>query len=520
MNSLALTFPRLSPAWRLPGLSLAIYWLLVLVVYRESFASMVAIWDRSETYTHAYVVPPIVLWLIWRQRAALAQLQPRPVPWLALPLAAVALLWWVADRVVVNAAEHFSLVAMLVAGVPLLLGWRITWQLLFPLGFSFFAVPFGDFLTPLLMQHTADFTVSALRLSGIPVYREGLQFVIPSGHWSVVEACSGIRYLMASFMVGTLFAYLNYRSPLRRWVFVAVSIIVPILANWLRAYMIVMLGHLSGNTIATGVDHLVYGWVFFGVVITALFFIGSRWAEPDEEVVPAGDLAAAAMAGGRQAWQGLAVALALGAVLWTQLLGSAEPPPMPTRATLPDRLDGGWVQDDGGLSGWRPVYAGASAQMHHGYRQGREAVGVHLVYYRSQGAEAKLISSTNVLALSDDPEWRVLSQRVRSLPDGSAWQSALLTGQRDATGAARQRLLVRRVYWVADRTTPSEVRAKLWQAWQQLRGQADDGAAVMLSLPVEGDGDAALQQAEQRLDAFAVQQLPALLQVLAVWRAR
>ena len=130
---------------------------------------------------------------------------------------------------------------------------------------------------------TADFTVAALRASGIPVYREGLQFVIPSGSWSVVEACSGIRYLMASFMVGSLFAYLNYRSWRRRLAFVAVSLVVPIVANWLRAYMIVMLGHLSGNTLAVGVDHLIYGWVFFGIVIMAMFMVGARWSEPDAQ---------------------------------------------------------------------------------------------------------------------------------------------------------------------------------------------------------------------------------------------
>ena len=53
------------------------------------------------------------------------------------------------------------------------------------------------------------------------MYREGLQFVIPSGNWSVVEACSGVRYLIASVMVGTLFAYLNYSTMRRRLIFVA-----------------------------------------------------------------------------------------------------------------------------------------------------------------------------------------------------------------------------------------------------------------------------------------------------------
>jgi exosortase len=53
---------------------------------------------------------------------------------------------------------------------------------------------------------------SRLALSGIPVHAEGLRFVIPTGSWSVVEACSGVRYLIASVTVGTLFAYLTYRS--------------------------------------------------------------------------------------------------------------------------------------------------------------------------------------------------------------------------------------------------------------------------------------------------------------------
>ena len=53
-----------------------------------------------------------------------------------------------------------------------------------------------------LMKWTADFTVTALQLSGIPVFRDGtFFFTIPSGNWSIVEGCSGVRYLIASFTV-------------------------------------------------------------------------------------------------------------------------------------------------------------------------------------------------------------------------------------------------------------------------------------------------------------------------------
>ena len=154
----------------------------------------------------------------------------------------------------------------------------------FPLAFLLFAVPAGEFLLPTLIDWTADFTVAALRLSGVPVYREANHFIIPSGAWSVVEACSGLRYLIASVMIGVIYGVVSYRSPWRRAAFIAASIVVPIIANWLRAYLIVMLGHLSDNRLAVGVDHLIYGWLFFGVVMGLLFWIGSFWSEPPLDV--------------------------------------------------------------------------------------------------------------------------------------------------------------------------------------------------------------------------------------------
>ncbi len=122
-----------------------------------------------------------------------------------------------------------------------MLGIEVARTILFPLLFLFFAVPFGEFMLPTMMEWTADFTVAALRFSGMPVFREGQHFVIPSGNWSVIDECSGVRYVIASFMVGSLFAYLNYRSYTKRVVFMVVALALPMLANWLRAYMIVML---------------------------------------------------------------------------------------------------------------------------------------------------------------------------------------------------------------------------------------------------------------------------------------
>jgi exosortase A len=384
----------LSSPWRASGLALAVVLLLLGLLYADTVTTMVGIWSRSETFAHAWLVLPITLWLVWRQRDALAQMVPRPQPWLLLGLIVAASAWLLADLVQVNSASQLAWMTMVVLAVPAVLGLQVALAILFPLLFLFFAVPVGEFMLPMMMDWTADFTVAALRLSGIPVYREGLQFVIPSGNWSVVEACSGVRYLIASFMVGTLFAYLNYRSWQRRLVFILVSIAVPIVANWLRAYMIVMLGHLSGNTIAVGADHLIYGWVFFGFVIMIMFAIGARWSEPDAEVAPLSAVKASQLNNERGDWRArpLVVATLLTAgllaaphgALWA--LQQAERGAVEPALALPGQLAPGWQDRGAGTgTGYQPHFVNPSATAQRSYAGAAGEVGVYLAYYRGQG---------------------------------------------------------------------------------------------------------------------------------------
>lgn len=196
--------------WDLASLALALVLLLVLLLFRQTFLAMASIWARSDTYAHGFIVPPITLWLVWRKRADIAALTPRPSYAALLLLLGVGFSWLLGDLAAVNFLTQFAVVGMLVLAVPAVLGWQVTRLLAFPLLFLFFAVPFGDFAMPKLMDWTAAATIFGLRLSGIPVHAEGLRFVIPSGSWSVVEACSGVRYLIASITVGILFGLIFF----------------------------------------------------------------------------------------------------------------------------------------------------------------------------------------------------------------------------------------------------------------------------------------------------------------------
>lgn len=509
-------------AWRRALPPLALVLVAVGLFFFESFHGMERIWARSDTFAHAYVVPPIALWLMWRQRAALALQLPSPTPWLLLPFGLLVLAWLVGQLVAVNAVTQLAATALLVLTVPLVLGVRVALVILFPLAYLFFAVPIGEFMIPPLMQATADFTVAALRLSGIPVYREGLQFMIPSGSWSVVEACSGVRYLMASFMVGSLFAYLNYRSTKRRVIFALVSLAVPILANWLRAYMIVMLGHVSGNQIAVGADHLVYGWVFFGVVITIVFMIGARWAE-DPAPLPAATASVPPRAAiGWRPW-GVAVAAAVLAAapqLALTLIERGESRAEPRLAPLAG-LDGSWRAEPADAAAFKPAFVNPSAETLSRFvtDEATPPVGLYLGYYRRQHAGRKLVSSENVLVTSKDKRWNPVSSRLRTVAlDGGRTldvrETTLLELPGASPNAVRERLLVWQVYWVNGALTPKDAVAKLQAAWHRLLGRGDDGAAIVLYAP-----DAEGKPADAALKRFASANLAAIERALDATRA-
>lgn len=487
--------------WRLPLLALGVAWVVLGWLYFTTGAAMVVIWNRSETFAHAWVVPPISAWLVWRRRAELASMTPRPAPRWLLLLLPIGLLWLLGDLASANAATQFALLGMGVVLVPAVIGTEAAGRIAFPLGFLFFAVPFGDFLTPWLVERTADFTVVALRATGIPVFREGTQFVIPSGSWSVVQACSGIRYLMASVMVGTLFAYLNYRSYRRRWAFVGVAIVTPLVANWLRAYMIVMLGHLSSNKLAVGVDHIIYGWVFFGIIMLAMFMLGARWAEADAEprLGSPGDARFAA-SGQRQAAV-LAAALLLVALppvlrdQWAQTRAHGAP-----QLAAPALPGWQWVAEPG--SNWQPSFQNPAATLYGRYEPaaGGPAVSVYVGYYRDQHYGRQLITSVNDLVNDEiEKRWSRTASGLAEL-GGQPWRTADLRGQAlyevSGDGSRAPRLRVWQTYWIDGRPFVSDWQAKLYGAWRRLLGRGDDAAVVIVYVDKASAGadDAVLRE--------------------------
>jgi len=457
-------------------------------LYFGTVRSIVSIWNSSETFAHGYVILPISLWLIWRRRANFSLYPARPYAPALVLLALLGAGWLAAQLGEVQVVSQYTFVAMFPVAALALLGPRLAGSFAFPLLFLLFAVPFGEVFVGPLIQFTADFTVAAVQATGIPVLRSGTRFELPTGNWSVVEACSGVRYLISSITLGCLYAYLTYRSMTRRALFIGLSVVVPVLANGLRAYMIVMIGHMSGMELATGVDHLIYGWLFFGLVMFIMFWIGSYWRE-DTDVTPA-DTAKAAPARMADSAAGARMPLMAGGVialcaLWPAfaLYGEhANHNPAPVQLA---QVPVSWPAAPA-FADWKPDYMAADATLHQSYANGATPVALTVLYYRNQDREKSLISSLNRLAGYKDA-WHETASAKRSENLGGA----TLTVRETVLRREGHAIVVWDWMRVGERETTSNAVGKLLQAQSKLLLRGDDGAAVMLSAPFDEHPDAA-----------------------------
>jgi exosortase A len=445
-----------------------------------SALSISHIWLNSETYQHGMIIVPLAVFLAWTRRHQLALIAPRPSAWGLAWLALAGLAWVLARSVDVKLVQHFALVAMLPGLVITLLGVRAALILIFPLGFVFFAVPFGDFIVPKLQDYTAWFSVQMLRLSGLPVYQDGYYISIPRGNFVVAEVCSGVRYLIASLALGLVYADLSYRSVWRRLALVALAIALPIIANGIRAYGIIMIAHWTNMEYAVGVDHLIYGWLFFGLVMVLLFWLGSLWWEKqpasDQPAVVAKPVAAPLS---RRAMTVILVLMAVilvaprGGDLWltdrAARIAVASEPRLPT--DLPN-----WQGPQPASGVWQPQYHDAHAEQAGLYHADDSEVELHLYHYLNQGDGSEIVSYRN--RIYDGRVWRRSAERAQLVTSSTGQSLRVHETVLSGPGGSR---LVWHWYQIGEHATIHRVEVKLREAEALLRGDGRGSLLVAVS---------------------------------------
>ncbi len=476
----------LAGQWR-AAFAVLVFGLIGLVIlFWEIAASAVHTWYSSDSYSHSFLVIPICIYLIWRRREVFRRLAPLPSLWGIAAAALMALVWKLGELSAILVVQQLALVAMAQALLLAIMGPRVVRALAFPLFYLYFAVPFGSFLIAPLQEVTALIVVRLLQVSGIPVYLDGFLIQIPAGNFHIAEACAGARFLLTSLAIGFLAAQLFYSHWNRRVLFVALSIMIPILANGLRAYGIVAIAHLGSFELAGEVDHVTFGLVFLSVVMAILLALGLTFREK----APAPAYATASIeAGGQAALQrpyasyalmGLASFLAIAGIA---TLGSDEPPPAMTGGHLElsiPKVSTPWAALDHGATDWRPNFAGVDVEVFRSYTYDGHIVDFYLAYYSHQRQGAEIINQQNSLAGTGT--W---SLSVGETIDAVLDRNPLELGSVRLASAKVGRI-VWYWYWVDGAFTASPIIAKLRQVRARLLGGSQAAAAIAISTTVSG----------------------------------
>lgn len=469
--TIALPVARAAPVdseWRRPLLALGVAAAAILLLFRSDVAHMASIWWNSSTFNHCLLIPFIIAWLVAQRSSRLRGIAPGGwLPGLAI-VAAGSLSWMIGEAGGVALARHAGLIVMLQGMVIAMLGKAAARALAFPIFYALFLIPLGEELVPAMQTVTARITTFLLVLSGVPAFLQGIFITTPTGFFEVAEACAGVKFLVAMIAFGTLVANVCFRAWPRRIAFLALSAAIPILANGVRAWGTIFVAHHVDPEFAAGFDHVVYGGIFFALVIALTLAAGWRFfdrdpADPEYGPVP---VTSRTRPAGVHVVAGVGLALVLLPLLWSAAIAGSGRTPAPDFALPAIR---GWealaVRSD-----WRPHFAGADLMRVGRYRDGA-------------GREVDLAIA--VFARQDEGRELVgFGQGAANAGNGWTWMEDAPAPPNGRAERIVSRGLVREVvsfYRIGDSVTGSGARVKFETMKSRLLGGPQRAVAVLVS---------------------------------------
>ena len=273
---------------------IALYGLLLIGVYYSSLAYMISQWER-EDYSYCYLIPFIVLYLIWEKRNQLASL-PSVSSWKGLiPFILGMVFFWLGEL----GGEYFTLYIsfwlVMVSICWMHLGWKKLKTIAFPLLFSLTMFPFPNFLHNKISVNlkliSSQLGVSMMQLYGMSAYREGNVIDLGFTQLQVVDACNGLRYLFPLIILGILLAYFFRAAFWKKAILVISTLPLSIITNSLRIALTGILYEVWGSKVAEGFFHGFSGWFIFmfslGVLLLEMWILkkvqGSRFKVQDSK---------------------------------------------------------------------------------------------------------------------------------------------------------------------------------------------------------------------------------------------
>ena len=236
------------------------------------------------TYSHAYLVPFIVTYLFYilEQENRISYRDKLSISWTTVAIAigfGLVLATWSQITLLYWAASLLSLFALVFCI------FRFNVSTFFPFAFLVFIFPFwGALASPL--QSLSVYVVSALMsLTSIPVYVENEFVTIPAGVFEIAEGCSGLRYVIVSAAISSLYVFLYLKTMRSALIFTLVALVGALVTNWLRIVALIVIGHETEMQSSLMTDHNNFGWYIYIPVAIFQFYIGRKLEDRESDIL-------------------------------------------------------------------------------------------------------------------------------------------------------------------------------------------------------------------------------------------
>lgn len=247
------------------------------IIHIGTVSSLSEIWWNREDSSHGFIVPFISLYLVWIKRKSLMALpiQQGMAGGIAV-LIAGALLYAFGRAGGILLLQGISIIVMAGGLILLLLGRDYLKALSLPLLYLFFMLPLLDMFSGQRIHWpfqllSATMASMMLRLFSIPVFQNIQYIEMPGISLEVARYCSGVNYLTSILSIAIPLAYLTQREWRGRILLAASALIIGIITNWLRIFLIAVWLYNGGGS-THGPWHMLQG-VFVSIVGFVLLFI-------------------------------------------------------------------------------------------------------------------------------------------------------------------------------------------------------------------------------------------------------
>ena len=263
------------------GLLLGSLMLLAVLLYHETAAAMWALWTskNNPTYSHGPLLMLVSIYLLysdWRKNGDHLKLNLSYVG--VIGVVGSSLLWFLASLGSVQIIQMLSFVALLTFLFIGVLGFQQAKPYLFPIVLMVGALPVWEVFGPYLQANSAIMAGWLTSHTIHPSIREGMLIHIPAGSFEVETGCSGIAYFIVSIIISLLFVHGHPMSIWRRLMFVLSAMLIAIVSNVIRVYIIVLSGELTNmQSYFIKEEHVSLGWVIFFIGISIYLWQAGRF---------------------------------------------------------------------------------------------------------------------------------------------------------------------------------------------------------------------------------------------------